>query len=255
MASSGYFRTPNQVVDDYLSRLGAGPFVILMCLARHKNADDVCFPSISHLQDVTNMARSTVIRHLETLEELGVIRRDLPPGRRATYTILPMPNWFQNATGSKIEPVAKSNRTGSKTEPVLVAPCSPTGSNLRHPSEQDSIEQDSLNKTQLTTPPVSPRGGTRGTRLPEDWVLPDEWFAAAKELRPDLTPAAIRAVADEFRDYWIAKAGQYAVKCNWFATWRNRIRVVRTASANGRQNVTSDDLYQEELAAIQRGFK
>lgn len=61
----------------------------------------------------------------------------------------------------------------------------------------------------------------RGSRLPSDWTLPEEWKAWAEAERPDLN---IKSVADSFRDFWIAKAGTGGVKLDWQATWRNWIR-------------------------------
>lgn len=61
----------------------------------------------------------------------------------------------------------------------------------------------------------------KGARLPEDWTLPAEWRNWALAQRPDLNPDK---VAEEFKDYWIAKTGQNATKLNWHATWRNWVR-------------------------------
>jgi len=61
----------------------------------------------------------------------------------------------------------------------------------------------------------------RGSRLPTDWTLPEEWKEWAEAERPDLN---IKSVADSFRDFWIAKAGTGGVKLDWQATWRNWIR-------------------------------
>jgi uncharacterized protein YdaU (DUF1376 family) len=61
----------------------------------------------------------------------------------------------------------------------------------------------------------------RGSRLPTDWTLPDEWKAWATAERPDLT---INTVADSFRDFWIAKPGAGGNKLDWQATWRNWVR-------------------------------
>ncbi|WP_085908298.1 hypothetical protein [Kiloniella majae] len=62
----------------------------------------------------------------------------------------------------------------------------------------------------------------RGKRLDTDWEpsLADEDFAR----KEGLTNADIRAEADKFRDYWIAKTGSAATKHDWPATWRNWIR-------------------------------
>jgi hypothetical protein len=61
----------------------------------------------------------------------------------------------------------------------------------------------------------------RGARLPADWVPSEELIAFCKTERPDLNPAA---VADRFRDFWIAQPGTKGVKLDWDATWRNWVR-------------------------------
>jgi uncharacterized protein YdaU (DUF1376 family) len=61
----------------------------------------------------------------------------------------------------------------------------------------------------------------KGSRLPTDWTLPDDWAAWCEENRPDLDPMI---VADGFRDFWIGKAGKDGRKADWLATWRNWCR-------------------------------
>ena len=70
----------------------------------------------------------------------------------------------------------------------------------------------------------------RGTALPKNWILPAQWAAWAQGERPDLDP---NRVADEFRDYWIAKPGKEGRKADWEATWRNWVRNQR-ATTYGR---------------------
>lgn len=67
----------------------------------------------------------------------------------------------------------------------------------------------------------------RGTRLPTDCELPQEWFDFCKQQRPDLNPTEVFA---GFRDYWIAQPGQKGVKTDWTATWRNWIRNTRVST-------------------------
>ncbi len=62
---------------------------------------------------------------------------------------------------------------------------------------------------------------TKGTRLSEDWQLPEDWKNWAIAQRPDLH---VLQIAEEFKDYWISKTGQGGTKLNWLATWRNWIR-------------------------------
>jgi uncharacterized protein YdaU (DUF1376 family) len=69
------------------------------------------------------------------------------------------------------------------------------------------------------------RSAPKGTRLPSDWELPDEYAKFCREQRPDLNP---HHVADQFKDYWHSVAGQKGVKADWFATWRNWVRNQKT---------------------------
>lgn len=81
------------------------------------------------------------------------------------------------------------------------------------------------NQEPLTKEPNSkPIAASRGTRLADDWVLPRAWGEWAIKQRPDLTRKDILALADEFKDYWIAVPGVKGTKRDWFATWRNKIR-------------------------------
>jgi hypothetical protein len=61
----------------------------------------------------------------------------------------------------------------------------------------------------------------RGSRLPVDFVLDDEWISFCKQERPDLNPQKVFA---EFLDYWTAQPGQKGVKLAWTPTWRNWVR-------------------------------
>ena len=67
----------------------------------------------------------------------------------------------------------------------------------------------------------------RGARLPADWVPSEDLIAFCKTDRPDLNPAA---VADRFRDFWIAQPGTKGVKLDWDATWRNWVRNEKAGS-------------------------
>lgn len=88
----------------------------------------------------------------------------------------------------------------------------------------DAIQKNAKNKS------PSP---SRATRLPADWTLPDEWRAYCRTKRPDLNPDS---VAEDFRDYWHARAGPDASKTDWFATWRRWVRNQRAGNGNGVGN-------------------
>jgi len=83
-------------------------------------------------------------------------------------------------------------------------------------------ESNATHNTEHITQDTKPKVKTqRGSRLPADWTLPDEWRSWAAYERPDLV---IRNIADSFKDFWISKPGAGGVKLDWQATWRNWIR-------------------------------
>ena len=80
--------------------------------------------------------------------------------------------------------------------------------------------QDTEHKTQKKT---------LGKRLANDFSFPLEWEQFCKETRPELHPTR---TFDQFKDYWIAQAGQKGVKLDWFATWRNWVRNTNAPKLN-----------------------
>jgi len=84
-------------------------------------------------------------------------------------------------------------------------------------------------------PPAARSDRSRGTRLEKDWALPKTWGEWALHERPDWNADAVRKVADQFRDHWIAKSGADARKADWEATWRNWVR--REKSLSGAANL------------------
>lgn len=91
-------------------------------------------------------------------------------------------------------------------------------------------EQLTTNHKPLTTnqKPVVEKS-QRGSRLANDWVLPEEWKLWADKERPDLNA---KQVAEQFRDFWCAKPGKDGVKLDWQATWRNWVRNQKSPKQN-----------------------
>ena len=69
----------------------------------------------------------------------------------------------------------------------------------------------------------------RGSRLALDFNFPLEWEQFCQQTRPELSPIK---TFDQFKDYWIAQAGQKGVKLDWFATWRNWVRSTSAPKQN-----------------------
>jgi len=70
---------------------------------------------------------------------------------------------------------------------------------------------------------------TLGKRLASDFSFPKEWEQFCQQTRPELSPVK---TFDQFKDYWIAQAGQKGVKLDWFATWRNWVRSTNAPKIN-----------------------
>jgi hypothetical protein len=68
-----------------------------------------------------------------------------------------------------------------------------------------------------------------GKRLASDSCLTKEWQDFCVEQRPELNA---QKTFDQFKDYWIAQAGQKGVKLDWFATWRNWVRSTNAPKQN-----------------------
>lgn len=61
----------------------------------------------------------------------------------------------------------------------------------------------------------------RGSRLPDDWLLPKAWGEWALAKYPQWTPEKVRDEALKFRNHWTALTGKAATKRDWQATWQN----------------------------------
>jgi hypothetical protein len=86
-------------------------------------------------------------------------------------------------------------------------------------------------------PPKTPDAPSKtGSRLPENWTLPDDWRGWAVEARPDLDA---ETVADSFRDFWISKPGKDGRKVDWQATWRNWVRNQKAQNAHAFRSTNS----------------
>ena len=95
-----------------------------------------------------------------------------------------------------------------------------------------------------------------GSRLAQDWILPDDWEYWANKQRPELNA---KSVADQFKDYWISQPGQKGLKLDWEATWRNWVRNTNAPKQNpadiGRITVPSKNEPDPALEKIKADHK
>ena len=119
-----------------------------------------------------------------------------------------------------------------------------------------SIHNATNNHKPLTINHKPIKENKRGSRLPQDWFLTKAMGDWAAQERPDLD---VRQVADQFKDYWVAQAGQKGVKLDWDATWRNWVRNTKAVKANpydiGRITVPSKNEPDPALLKIEEDAK
>lgn len=96
------------------------------------------------------------------------------------------------------------------------------------PREEKRREENKEQEPKAEAPPAKRSPDASGSRLPKDWKPSPEDTEYCKTERPDLLPSK---VAQNFYDYWIAKAGKDGRKTDWSATWRSWVRKEDSKSA------------------------
>jgi uncharacterized protein YdaU (DUF1376 family) len=108
-----------------------------------------------------------------------------------------------------------------------------------------------INQEPITTNHKPIKENKRGSRLAQDLFFPKEWCDFLVEQRPELNA---QKTFDQFKDYWIAQAGQKGVKLDWFATWRNWVRSTNAPKPNpydvGRLTVAPSNEPDPQLLKI-----
>jgi hypothetical protein len=180
----------------------AGQKLVLLMLANYCNSHTgQCNPSHKRLAEECSMGVSTLKNHLMALAELGmleVVPRYLDGVQLPNQYMIKLGGGGQNLTDPQPEsdlPPSQNLATNQEFKPVIKPIDAPQGV---------------ANK--------------RGSRLPQDWVLPKAWGDWALVEFGSWTPDVVRIEADKFRDFWHSKSGKDAAKMDWHATWRNWCR-------------------------------
>lgn len=173
--------------------------LVLIKLADNASDTGECWPSYQHIADQCEISRRSVINHIDAMCEVGLLTKESrvgPKGKRSNVYVL------------TLDGAGDAHRISHSLEPVIdpkIPPVSPLGE--KRPASE------------------TPR---RGTRLPNDWMLPGEWGRWAIQ-ETGLSRERILMEAATFADYWQALPGAKAIKLDWEKTWRNWIR--RAASS------------------------
>jgi len=130
--------------------------------------------------------------------------------------------WVHHRADKEIEKIGEKSTKASKSakirwDKVKDANALPTQS-----------EGNATQNTEHTTHNIKEKKAL-GKRLASDFSFPKEWEDFCQQTRPELSPVR---TFDQFKDYWIAQAGQKGVKLDWFATWRNWVRSTNAPKQN-----------------------
>ena len=87
----------------------------------------------------------------------------------------------------------------------------------------------------------------RGSRLPTDFELPNDWIVFCNQERPDLQP---HKVFDNFKDYWLS--APKGTKLDWSATWRNWVRSQKADKQNELSK--TGQMNQTVMSGLTRGL-
>lgn len=141
------------------------------------------------------------------------------------------------ADRSQRQPVPLTGTAPSKSRPpnedrFVPQPAPFEGASFQptRPSKADTIEKTLSNRTLTTIDSTSyssgdlfqkteslPQPEKRGTRLPDDWALPEPWRVAA--LKRGLSQQQVESEAVKFHAHWVTKTGKDATKRRWDLTW------------------------------------
>jgi hypothetical protein len=176
---------------------------------------------------------SRVRNFLKRLESERMVCCEIVVRKDARKTQVSICNYEQYQAIERAENVGK-NAGGTR------------GPTHKRNKEQDNKEEEAKASKQI-----------RGSRLPDDWFLPRSWgeWAAGEGYEIEV----IRTQADNFKDYWKARAGPTASKLDWEATWRVWMRKTPKGKnngngyhINGNAPATSGDRFMDEIADIAR---
>ena len=115
---------------------------------------------------------------------------------------------------------------------------------LRTQSESNATH-NTLPITQNTIHKVEKK--QRGSRLPTDFDLPNDWITFCKQERPDLQP---NKVFENFKDYWLS--APKGTKLDWAATWRNWVRSQKPEKQNELSKTGQTN--QSVMSGLTRGL-
>ena len=175
---------------------------VLIALANHADKEGRCWPAIPRLMLSTALARRTVIRALEALENLGHIQTIRSKGRGNHYQL------SMNQCQSDTSVTETPGQCQSDTTPV----------SERHHTSVTVTPEPSRTLNEPSGEGVVTRARASETTIPPDWTAGPELIEWATKAHPIVEA---RHEVDRFRDYNLAHG---TLRTDWNATFRGWIR-------------------------------
>lgn len=170
--------------------------------------------SAAELVTITGLPRSTVYRAMTEFfaaDGASLIRLTCPTSENPNCPT--DGNCSENAV-SFVPPVRQLTPENSHVPASIT-----TRATNELPSEV-TLNED-INTPLIAPQPLKTKPAKRGSRLPDDWQLPDDWRDWTAVNCPATTPERVDREALIFANFWQAKPGSQACKLDWRKTWQN----------------------------------
>jgi Helix-turn-helix domain len=201
--------------------------LVLIGLADHAHDDGTAaWPSHATLAVYAEVSERTVIRKLQYLESVGLIKpgdqtllADVRADRRPRI-------WDLNMTPRGVRTSPRDTSDGvTERHPVKVhgvTSVQPRGDIAVSPEPKEEPKEITTSLRSVVT---------RATRLESDWIPDAELIA---EMRAECPTIDLQAEHRKFVDFWCSKSGKDATKLDWRRTWRNWIRNAKPVNGQNR---------------------
>lgn len=154
-----------------------------------------CAVSTRFLADRWQWAEARVRRYLKRIEKQGLV--DIKTDAHATQITICNYDKYQ--------------------VPMKSSDAEPTQD--RRTTDANKNELNTLNEGNIEKETPTGVSKKRGSRLSEDWTLPEDWRQDAMDR--GLSAGKVTVEAEKFKNHFIGQPGQKGVKTAWRATWRN----------------------------------
>ena len=213
-----------------LSRHSGTDLLMMLAIADFADDDGQAFPSVPKLAKKCRTTPRHANRILASLRDSGelLVRVNAGPGGANRYRIV-LQQISTSTPDVRVTPDVHVTLTPTSSTPDVHVPIP-----LTPTSDEPSLNrQEPPERGAAPLAQPAPASTTKGkaSRLPSNWVLPEEWATWAKDRRPDLD---VELVAEMFANHWASMADSKACKTNWFATWKNWVLRERAQPGIGR---------------------